>query len=221
MTSSVHPWVTLRAALPASVRLIAVSKTFGAEAVRAAYGAGARDFGENRVQEAIEKQAALNDLDGITWHLIGHLQSNKVKKAVEIFDWIHSLDELALAQKVDRLAGELGRRPKCCLQVKLAPDADKFGWQRDRLWDELAAIDELSSLEVRGLMAIAPLGFDRAQTQALFEQVRELAAEIAARPWQRLRMEELSMGMSNDWPLAVAAGATMVRLGRTVFGDRA
>ena len=166
------------------------------------------------------KQADLLDLTGITWHLIGHLQANKAKKAVACFDWLHSIDCLDLAERVDRHAAELDRQPQVCLQVKLASDPSKFGWAADRLWADLPALDRLSHLDIRGLMVIAPLGWSAAETQALFEQGRDLARSIAAQPWQRLRMDQLSMGMSNDWPLAVAAGATIVRIGRGIFGDR-
>ncbi len=210
----------LRDRLPDSVRLIAVSKTFGPDRVREAYECGIRDFGENRVQEAAEKRAALGDLTDIRWHLIGPLQSNKAKKALELFDWIHSVDRLDLAQRLDRLAAECDRPPQICLQVKLRPDPNKAGWSPSELQAALPELDQLPHLQIRGLMAIPPLGLNEAELADFFAEARSLADHIQAQPWQRLAMTERSMGMSNDWPIALEAGATMIRLGRTLFGDR-
>lgn len=213
-------WRQLRAAVPESVAIVAVSKTFGPEAIRAAYAAGARDFGESRLQEALPKQAALQDLSGIRWHFIGHLQSNKAKKAVESFDWIHTCDSLKLAQRLDRLVGETGRKPGILLQVKPLPDPDKYGWSCAQLQAELADLDRCAQLAVRGLMTILPQGLSAEATAAAFQQVRDLAATIQAAQRQHLAMAELSMGMSGDYSAAIAAGATMIRLGRVLFGDR-
>ncbi len=209
---------TLRTQLPSQVRLIAVSKQASVEAMRLAYAAGARDFGESQIQEAVRKREALADLGQITWHLIGHLQSNKVRPALELFDWIHSIDSLKLAQRLDRTAGELGKAPQVCLQVKLAADPSKYGWEADELWRDLEALSQCQHLRIRGLMTILPLGLNADQALTTFQQTRELAERINARSLPQLR--ELSMGMSGDYPQAVAAGATMVRLGTILFGER-
>ena len=210
----------IRQTLPDSVRLIAVTKQVSADAIREAYAAGVRDFGENRVQEAEAKQAELQDLTDITWHLIGHLQTNKAAKALTLFQWIHSIDSLKLAQRLDQLAAELPKPPQVCLQVKILPDPDKFGWSVPDLLNDLPQLDQCTHLNIVGLMAIPPLGLDEAQTRSLFNQTRDLVAQIRQQPWQRIQMTELSIGMSNDYPLAIAAGATVIRLGRTLFGDR-
>jgi Predicted enzyme with a TIM-barrel fold len=128
---------SIRQQLPASVRLIAVSKQVSAEAVREAYNCGVRDFGESRIQEAAEKQSQLQDLPDINWHLIGHLQANKAAKALEQFQWIHTLDSLKLATRLSRLAGEMSCSPQVCLQVKILPDPDKYGWSVPELLADL------------------------------------------------------------------------------------
>lgn len=210
----------IRANLPESVRLIAVTKQVSVDAMMQAYQAGIRDFGESRVQEAQAKSEQLGDLPGLTWHLIGHLQSNKVKPALDRFHWIHSIDSLKLAQRVDRLAEELRVKPKVCLQVKIVPDANKSGWLIPELLEDLATLNQCKNLEIKGLMTIPPLGLDQAKTLALFEGTRQLAQEIQAQNWEQISMQELSMGMSGDYDLAVQAGSTMVRLGTILFGER-
>lgn len=206
--------------LPESVSLIAVSKQVSAEAIRAAYAAGIRDFGENRVQEAMEKQEQLQDLTDITWHLIGHLQSNKAAKALEKFQWIHSVDSLKLAQRLDRLAGELSCSPSICLQVKVLPDPDKFGWSVEELMADLAELNKSQHLKIRGLMTILPQGLDESQTLEGFNGLRQLCEQINEQNLSHIKIEQLSMGMSQDYHLAIQAGATMIRLGRTLFGER-
>ncbi|MEB3338235.1 MAG: YggS family pyridoxal phosphate-dependent enzyme [Leptolyngbyaceae bacterium] len=210
----------LRQGIPDHVRLIAVTKQVSVDAMRAAYDAGVRDFGESRIQEAEAKQAQLEDLPGVTWHFIGHLQSNKAKKALEHFQWIHSLDSLALAQRLDQLAVTLDRKPQVCLQVKILPDPSKFGWSVSELWADLPALDQLTNLQIEGLMTIPPAGLDPAGVLQVFQQTQELATQIRQQPWLNLQMRHLSMGMSGDYPLAIQAGATMIRPGRLLFGDR-
>jgi hypothetical protein len=210
----------IRQSLPDTVKLIAVSKQVDAATVRLAYEAGVRDFGESRIQETADKQAQLADLPDITWHLIGHLQSNKVTKALEMFQWIHSVDSLKLAQRLDQAAQGLALPPKVCLQVKILPDPNKFGWTVPELWNDLPALDQCQHLDIQGLMAIPPYDLADAETRKVFEQTRDLAAEIRQKPWMHLKMQHLSMGMSDDYPLAIQAGSTMVRVGRTLFGDR-
>ena len=199
---------------------MAVTKTFQANIVRAAYQIGIRDFGENKVQESIEKQSNLGDLTDVTWHFIGHVQSNKSRKVLEHFDWIHSVDSLKLANRLDRQAAELNKCPKVCLQVKLMPDPSKDGFEREDLTDALPELDKLTHLDICGLMVIPPYGLDTAQTQAVFDQAEALRADLQRQSWQNLRMDELSMGMSGDFEWAIAAGATIVRIGSGLFGRR-
>lgn len=202
----------LRQELPDAVRMIAVTKTVSIDLMRQAYAAGIRDFGESRVQEAISKQYQLQDLPDITWHLIGHLQRNKVKPALASFDWIHSVDSLPLALRLDQLASQINKSPNICLQVKLANDPSKYGWTVDLLKADLKVLRNCDHLQLRGLMTILPLGLDAQQALMIFQQLQQLA--------QELQLPELSMGMSGDYQLAISAGATMVRLGRILFGDR-
>ena len=213
-------WQKIRAAVPKSVRLVAVTKTFEAAVVRAAYELGMRDFGENKVQEALDKQADLADLAEVTWHFIGHVQSNKSRKVVEHFDWIHSVDSLKLAKRMDTQAAELGKSPRCCLQVKLAPDPTKDGFELDELKTALPELDELTHLQICGLMTILPYGLEQSRAKALFEQAEALRASLQRQNWQNLRMDELSMGMSGDFEMAIASGATLVRIGSGLFGRR-
>lgn len=211
---------SIRQQLPESVRLIAVSKQVSAEAVREAYNAGVRDFGESRIQETVEKQSQLQDLPDINWHLIGHLQANKVAKALEQFQWIHSLDSLKLAQRLSRLAGEMSCSPQVCLQVKILPDPDKYGWSVPELLADLRELDECQHIKIQGLMTIPPLGLDDSQILEFFNSTRELADKIKQQNLQHIQMQQLSMGMSGDYHLAIRAGATMIRLGQTLFGSR-
>ena len=212
--------IKIRASLPESVRLIAVTKTVSVEAMRIAYQAGIRDFAENRVQEATEKQPQLQDLSDITWHLIGHLQSNKAAKALELFQWIQSVDSLKLALRLDHLAAELGCQPQVCLQVKILPDPNKFGWTIPELLAELPQLNECQNLKIKGLMTIPPLGLSESETLDVFARTRELAETIQHQNWTNIEMQELSMGMSEDYSLAIQKGATMIRLGRIIFGQR-
>lgn len=210
----------IRQQLPTSVRLIAVTKQVSVDLMRSAYAAGIRDFGESRLQEAETKQSQLADLPDITWHLIGHLQSNKAKKALEHFQWIHSLDSLKLAQQLDRLAKSLDNKPQVCLQVKLLPDPNKYGWAVDELFADLPQLNECQNIQIQGLMTIPPLGLADLEILTLFERTRELAENINQQNWLNIQMQHLSMGMSDDYQLAVKAGSTMVRLGTMLFGAR-
>jgi pyridoxal phosphate enzyme (YggS family) len=206
--------------LPTSVRLIAVTKQVSVPAMREAYAAGIRDFGENQVQEAELKQAELEDLPDITWHLIGHLQSNKAAKAIQQFHWIHSVDSLKLAQRLNQLAAKTPSPPNLCLQIKLLPDPNKFGWSVPDLFRDLPELNACEQVKIRGLMTIPPLGLSDAEILEFFQQTAELANRINQQQYSHIHIQELSMGMSNDYLLAVKAGATMVRLGRILFGDR-
>ncbi|MEL6381266.1 MAG: YggS family pyridoxal phosphate-dependent enzyme [Cyanobacteria bacterium J06626_18] len=211
---------TIQFSLPPQVRLIGVTKKMSISVIRAAYASGLREFGESRVQEAIAKQAELTDLEGVTWHLIGHLQTNKVRKALLHFDWIHSVDSLRLAQKLNESAAELSCSPYCCLQVKMIPDLPKYGFELEALWQALPELNQLEHLKIVGLMTIPPLESSMAERQHLFKQASELAIQINNREFDRLRITELSMGMSGDYQAAIAAGSTLIRLGTTLFGDR-
>jgi PLP dependent protein len=210
---------TIRRDLPASVKLIAVSKYVSVAQMREAYAVGIRDFGESKIQEAQIKQQQLADLPDLRWHLIGHLQGNKVRKALQIFDWIHSVDSLKLVQQIDRVATELQISPNICLQVKILPDPDKYGWT---VLDLISALPEVAScqqLQLRGLMAIPPLGLTTTQTAHFFEQVRDLRDQINQQAESCLHLSELSMGMSGDYLPAIVAGATMIRLGTIIFSN--
>ncbi|MBN3874471.1 YggS family pyridoxal phosphate-dependent enzyme [Nostoc sp. JL33] len=221
MSSSISERIiSIRSSLPTSVRLIAVSKQVSAQAIRSAYAAGIRDFGESRIQEAASKQVELQDLPDITWHFIGHLQSNKAKKAIEQFPWIHSVDNLNLAQRLDQLAQQLGVSPQVCLQVKILPDPNKFGWSVPELLADLPTLNQYKNLQIQGLMTIPPSGLNDSEILSVFNLNRELAKEIQEQNWSQIKMQHLSMGMSGDYELAVQAGATMVRLGTILFGDR-
>ncbi|XHX75824.1 MAG: YggS family pyridoxal phosphate-dependent enzyme [Stenomitos frigidus ULC029] len=210
----------IRQTLPDSVRLLAVTKHVSIESMRAAYDAGVRDFAENRVQEAEVKQSQLHDLTDVTWHLIGHLQSNKAQKALECFQWIHSIDDLKLAQRLNRLAAPLPQKPQSLLQVKLLPDPTKYGWSEAELLHDLSLLNECDDLRIQGLMTILPYGLTATEATTAFQQIQALADTIRRQNLPHIQMQVLSMGMSNDYRLAVQAGTTMVRLGRILFGDR-
>ncbi|HEV2499058.1 MAG TPA: YggS family pyridoxal phosphate-dependent enzyme [Terriglobia bacterium] len=199
------------------VRLIAVSKMFPAEQIRTAYAAGLRDFGENRVQEAAAKRLALQDLD-ITWHLIGHLQSNKAARALELFDWIQSVDSAGLAAKLNRVAAATGKRLPILLEVNLGGEASKSGVAEEEAASVAMTLHEYSNLDLRGLMTIPPFFEDPEQARPYFRRLRELAEKL--RGSGAGDMTELSMGMSHDFEVAIEEGATMIRVGTAIFGAR-
>lgn len=214
---------TLRHRLPPGVTLLAVSKGQPPEAIEQAYAAGQRRFGESRLQEAEPKIRALRQrCPELEWHFIGRLQANKVRPVAKAFAWIHSLDRLSLAQRLDRIAGEEGCCPQVLLQVKLRPDPGKVGFSPEQLTGHLPTLSHLSHLKLRGLMTMAPLGLELDQLHHLFCDCRQLAHQLRARlPSATARdFNQLSMGMSRDWPQAVAAGSTLVRIGNDIFGPR-
>jgi PLP dependent protein len=217
LTDRIHAF---RATVPQQVRIVAVTKTLPAWMIRAAYIAGIRDVGENRIQEAIAKQAELQDLPDLTWHYIGHLQSNKAQKALEHFDWIQSVDSLALARRLDRQALERSTQPNICLQVKLLDDPAKSGWTIEDLHRDLAALGRFKNLNIRGLMVIAPYGLSTAELTELFHRAQKLHHQLADSLLLGSGFTELSMGMSGDYDLAIAAGSTIIRPGRILFGER-
>jgi pyridoxal phosphate enzyme (YggS family) len=197
---------------PDSVQLCAVSKTYSATAVEEALAAGQRLFGENRVQEALQKIPLVPPQ--ARWHLIGHLQSNKVRKILPLVEMIHSVDSLDLARDISRIAGELGLRTKILLQVNAASDDAKFGFTVSGVRAAFPELLALPGIEIRGLMTIPPLAGD---PRPHFAALRRLRNELAT-PAQPL--PELSMGMSSDFPAAIAEGATIVRVGSAIFGAR-
>lgn len=195
---------------PDEVTLIAVAKGFPAATVREAVAAGIGDIGENRVQEAQEKRVDLTDLPaGVTWHMIGHLQTNKVKAALDLFDIIHSVDSLHLAEAISRRAA--GPIP-IFLEVNVAGEASKYGITIDALPGEFEPISRLRNIDVRGLMTVAPLAEDSEEVRPVFARLREAAGSLG--------LHDLSMGMTDDFEVAVEEGATHVRIGRAVFGER-
>jgi PLP dependent protein len=204
---------------PADVRLIAVSKTFPIEAVRAAYDAGQRDFGENRVQEALQKIAASGDLD-IRWHLIGHLQSNKARKAAEQCAWIHSIDSVDLLRRVDDAAAAAGCRPNLLVQVDLALEATKHGAPLEQIPAIFDQAARCSAARVVGLMLLPPLAENPQDARPWFRRLRELRDSLASSGVPAAHLAELSMGMSHDFEVAIEEGASMVRVGSAIFGER-
>jgi pyridoxal phosphate enzyme (YggS family) len=210
--SAAERLAAIRAQLPASTQLLAVSKGHPASAIRELAGLGQLSFGESRLQEAVAKQAELADLPSLDWHFIGRLQANKVRPVLQRFAWLHSVDSLALAERVARIAGEEGVCPKLLLQVKLRPDPAKGGFTPEDLrqaWPQLRA---LPGVQLVGLMTMAPLGLDAAQRRSMFGDCAALAQELG--------LGQLSMGMSGDWPEAAAAGSTWVRIGSALFGSK-
>lgn len=206
--------------IPSHVELIAITKQVSLEAMREAYTAGVRNFGENRLQEALIKQDKLQDLSDVRWHFIGHIQKNKAKKVIKNFDCIHSVDSLSLAQRLNRLATELKLTPQIFLQVKVLCDPDKYGWEVTNLFQDLEQLNQLNQLNCQGLMTILPFGLPPETTLAAFQETQKLATLITQKNYSQLKMKELSMGMSGDYKLAIQAGATKIRLGRTIFGER-
>ena len=230
---------SFRSTIPPHVRVVAVTKYTEIWAMRAAYAAGLRDFGENRVPDAAQKQVQLQDLTDVTWHLIGHLQSNKALKAIQVFDWIQSVDSLALAQRLGRLVTDqwaakqldLSNAPsavdssaeeRCkkkkltiCLQVKLLPDPNKSGWTVPELWIDIPSLLAIETLDIQGLMVIPPAGLMPQASETFFKQAHDLATQLAN---HGLTMDVRSMGMSDDYRVAIDQGSTLIRPGRVLFG---
>ena len=204
---------------PASVRLIAVSKTFPLDLVRNAYAAGQRDFGENRVQEALDKIQDARDLD-IRWHLLGHLQTNKAKRAASAFAAIHSVDGLELLRKLDAAAASDGTTPRLLIQVDLAGEETKFGVRPADVPPLFEAAVSLRAARVVGLMTLPPIPENPEDARPWFVQLRRLRDDWAASGVPPDMLQELSMGMSGDFEVAVQEGATMVRVGTAIFGRR-
>jgi pyridoxal phosphate enzyme (YggS family) len=207
---------------PASIRLLAVTKQVDADRIRALHALGIRTIGENRVQEALRKQAELADLD-LAWHLIGHLQTNKVKQAVGAFDLLHGVDSVKLARELDARAEahwQGSARQDVLLQVNVAREASKFGFFPEDLPAVAQEILGLENLRLRGLMTVAPYAADPESVRGVFRQLRELRDASQRAVGDRANLSELSMGMSQDFAVAIEEGATIVRIGSALFGRR-
>ena len=205
-----------------SITLMGVSKTVEPERIRQAYLAGIRVFGENKVQEFGEKAGPLADLTEAQWHLIGHLQTNKVKKAVELFQAVDSVDSLRLAEKLNQAAEQLDRVLPVLLEINVGGEENKSGVAPDsvELEEMLSGAQKFNHLQVRGLMTIPPFTDDPEGARPYFRRLRELRDKIAARKLPRIGMDVLSMGMSHDFEVAIEEGSTCVRVGTAIFGAR-
>lgn len=206
------------AAMSHAVTLIAVTKNHGIDVMREAIDAGIRDIGENRIQESQQKFDVLDR--EVAWHLIGHLQKNKAKYAVQMFDLIHSVDSVALAQTIDKEAAKRGKIQNVLVQVNLAREESKSGVYEEALQDVLREIDAMEHLRIKGLMCIAPNYDDAERTRPLFRRMYEIFEEIKEYSYQRANIEVLSMGMTHDYHIAIEEGATTVRVGTGIFGAR-
>lgn len=204
---------------PETVRLVGVSKTQPVGRVQEALAAGIADLGENYIQEAQDKITALSGCPA-RWHFIGHLQSNKAKIAVLLFDWIHTVDSVKLAGEIDRHAAKLGKVQNILIQVNTGMEDSKSGVAPDDLPGLVAEIGRLAHVSVRGLMAIPPYFDDPEAVRPHFRQLRMLRDTIREKQIPNVFMEELSMGMSGDFEAAISEGATMVRIGTAIFGER-
>jgi PLP dependent protein len=203
----------------ASVRLVAVSKTYPADHVRAAVAAGQVDFGENKVQEGLQKIGETADTR-IRWHVIGHLQSNKARKAAEAFDWIHAVDGVDLLRKLDHGAAAAGRRPRALVQVDLAGETTKFGASPEEVPGIFAAAAAATAVDLVGLMLLPPAVSHPDDARPWFRKLVALRDRLAADGVPAARLSELSMGMSHDFEVAIEEGATIVRVGSAIFGER-
>ncbi|MHB0867902.1 MAG: YggS family pyridoxal phosphate-dependent enzyme [Chloroflexota bacterium] len=208
--------------LPSEVRLVAVSKTVAPEVIAEAYRLGQREFGENRVQELRDKRLVLDQsgaMEAARWHLIGHLQSNKAKLAVQLSDIIQSVDSVKLAGLLDAHAGVLGKRLQLLLQVDFTSLPQRAGFGPEELSAAVGELSALPHLEIQGLMTIAPLGLEEEGLRAVFRRLRLLRDQLAARH-PEVEWRHLSMGMSDDFEVAIEEGSTIVRIGRAIFGER-
>lgn len=201
---------------PASVRLVAVSKTHPADAVIGAVAAGQRVFGESRVQESREKIPACPA--GLEWHFIGHLQKNKVRQALPLFSFFHSIDSTGLAQAIDRIAGETGKAVEGLIEVNVSGEQTKHGFTPDSLRTDFLSLAKLPGLRIRGLMTMAPYSENPEEARPFFRALRALRDELQNS--HGLALPELSMGMSGDYEPAIEEGATLVRVGSSIFGAR-
>ena len=205
-------YLQIKKKLPLNVNLLAVSKGFSSQEIKIINNQGQNDFGESRLQEGIEKQLLLKDSRNIKWHFIGRLQSNKIRKIVQNFEYIHSVDSLEKLLKISNVSFEEQKNPIIMLQVKLSDDPTKGGFNPKLLIEKWDQIKKLKSIKIKGLMTINPKGLSSTENIRLFKKCRHLA--------DSLKLQDCSMGMSGDWEEAVEAGSTWLRLGSIIFGNR-
>ena len=205
-------YLQIKKKLPLNVNLLAVSKGFSSKEIKIINNLGQNDFGESRFQEAIEKKLLLDDLKNIKWHFIGRVQTNKIRKIVQNFEYIHSVDSYEKLLKISKVSCEEKRNPIVMLQVKLSDDPNKGGFNPKVLLEKWDQIKEFKSIKIKGLMTINPKGLSSIENIKLFKKCRHLA--------DSLKLQDCSMGMSGDWEEAVKAGSTWLRLGSTIFGNR-
>ena len=205
-------YLTIKNKIPLTVNILAVSKGFSSEEIKIMHDIGQNDFGESKFQEAFEKQLILKDLKEIQWHFIGRIQSNKIRKIVQNFKYIHSVDSFEKLQKISNISFEEKKNPFIMLQVKLSNDPNKGGFNPEQLIDKWKEIKDLKNISLSGLMTINPKGLSSQENSDLFKKCRTLA--------DSLQLPDCSMGMSADWKEAIDAGSTWLRLGKFIFGDR-
>ena len=206
-------YLKIKTQIPSNVNILAVSKGFKSQEIKTIHNLGQNDFGESKYQEAFEKQLILKDLKQIKWHFIGRIQSNKIRKIVQNFKYIHSVDSFEKLQKISRISYEEKKNPYIMLQVKLSDDPSKGGFEPDLLISKWSEIQELKNITLKGLMTINPRGLSSNENSELFKKCRSLA--------DSLQLSDCSMGMSGDWEEAIEAGSTWLRLGALIFGERA
>ena len=205
-------YLKIKENIPKNVNLLAVSKGFSVDHIKHIYDLGQKDFGESKFQEAYQKQITLNNIKNIRWHFLGNIQSNKIRKIVKNFDYIHSVDSYKKLLKISSVAGEIGKTSKIMLQLKFANDPQKGGMDSNEILSKWGEIQKISNLKVMGLMTINPKGLSSKENFQLFSKCREIA--------DSLKLVDCSMGMSNDWREAIKAGSTWLRLGSIIFGER-
>jgi hypothetical protein len=205
---------------PDEISLLAVSKTFPTELMERAAEAGIHKFGENRIQEAEEKIPCLRKIPGLEWHLVGHLQTNKARRAAELFDVVHSLDSLRLASKLNQAGLELGKVLSVLLQVDLGDEETKFGVEPKRIREIITAMAGYKSLRLDGLMTIPPFFEDPGKVRSYFAGLRQIRDALESEKPGCLGLKHLSMGMSHDFEQAIREGATILRIGTAIFGSR-
>ena len=201
---------------PEEIKLVAVTKTATIEQIKEAISAGIKIIGENKVQEAKEKYQILTA--DTEWHLVGHLQTNKVKYAIEIFDCIQSVDSIKLAKEIDKRSLQFGKTTNVLVEVNVSGEETKYGIKPEEVELFLKEISEFSGIRVRGLMTIAPIEKDKEEVRPYFRKLREISKEIKSKNIKNVKMDYLSMGMTDDFEVAIEEGANMVRIGRGIFG---
>ena len=205
-------YLKIKTQIPSNVNILAVSKGFKSQEIKTIQNIGQNDFGESKFQEAFEKQLILKDFKQIKWHFIGRIQSNKIRKIVQNFKYIHSVDSFEKLQKISSISYEEKKNPFIMLQVKLSDDPSKGGFRPELLISKWREIQELKNITLKGLMTINPRGLSSKENSELFKKCRSLA--------DSLQLPDCSMGMSGDWEEAIDSGSTWLRLGSLIFGDR-